>query len=261
MSGKRHLGLMLALFAATVLLWELVCRVSSIPSYVLPAPSEVLAALWRGFASGLYLRHGGITLMETLLGFVIGTGLGLLLGTLIATYRLADLLMYPYIIMFQSMPKVALAPIFVLWLGLGIQSKIFSAAIICFFPLMVNTIAGLRSADEERVNLMTALGASRWQIFLYLRLPGALPFVMAGLELAVVLALIGVIVAEFVGAEAGLGTLIQTMNFNMDVAGQFSVLLVLSFIGLALNRLVKALRRRVLFWDPSEKARQTGPAV
>ena len=108
---------------------------------------------------------------------------------------------------------------------------------------------------------MTALGASRWQIFLYLRLPGALPFVMAGLELAVVLALIGVIVAEFVGAEAGLGTLIQTMNFNMDVAGQFSVLLVLSFIGLTLNRLVKALRRRVLFWDPSEKARLSGPAV
>jgi len=164
-------------------------------------------------------------------------------------------------VMFQSMPKVALAPIFALWFGLGIQSKIFSAAIICFFPLMVNTIAGLRSADEERVNLMRSLGATRWQVFRHLRLPGALPFIMAGLELAVVLSLIGTIVAEFVGAQAGLGTLVQAMNANMDVAGQFSVLLVLSVIGLVLNRTVKAVRRRVLFWDPSEKTRQTSANV
>jgi NitT/TauT family transport system permease protein len=261
MNAKRHLGLVIGLFALSMLLWEMACRFSAIPNYILPAPSEVFLALYKGLSSGLYLRHGGITLMETLLGFVIGTGLGLLLGTLIATYRLVDLLMYPYIVMFQSMPKVALAPIFALWLGLGVQSKIFSAAIICFFPLMVNTIAGLRSADEDRVSLMRSLGASRWQVFIYLRLPGALPFIMAGLELAVVLSLIGVIVAEFVGAEAGLGTLIQTMNFNMDIAGQFSVLLVLSMIGLVLNRLIKLMRRRVLFWDPSEKARQSGPNV
>lgn len=261
MNTRRHLSLVLALFCATMLLWELVCRAGVVPSFVLPAPSEVLVALWRGMSSGLYVRHGAITLMETVLGFVIGSALGLLLGTLIATYRYFDLLAYPYIVMFQSMPKVALAPIFALWLGLGVQSKIFSAAIICFFPLMVNTIAGLRSADEDRVNLMASLGASRWQLFIYLRLPGALPFIMAGLELAVVLSLIGVIVAEFVGAEAGLGTLIQTMNFNMDIAGQFSVLLLLSLIGLAFNRLIRMLRRKVLFWDPSEKAGRSGPSV
>jgi NitT/TauT family transport system permease protein len=261
MNTRRHLSLVLALFCATMLLWELVCRAGAVPSFVLPAPSEVLVALWRGMSSGLYVRHGAITLMETVLGFVIGSALGLLLGTLIATYRYFDLLAYPYIVMFQSMPKVALAPIFALWLGLGVQSKIFSAAIICFFPLMVNTIAGLRSADEDRVNLMASLGASRWQLFIYLRLPGAMPFIMAGLELAVVLSLIGVIVAEFVGAEAGLGTLIQTMNFNMDIAGQFSVLLLLSLIGLAFNRLIRMLRRKVLFWDPSEKAGRSGPSV
>ncbi len=261
MMTRRQLAMVIALFLCTLLLWEAVCRLGAVPNYVLPSPSEVFAALVRGLASGMYLRHGAVTLLETLLGFVIGTGLGLLLGTLIATYRSVDMLMYPYIIMFQSMPKVALAPIFALWLGLGMQSKVFSAAIICFFPLMVNTIAGLRSADEDRVSLMLSLGASPWQVFRHLRLPGALPFVIAGLELAVVLSLIGVIVAEFVGAEAGLGTLIQTMSFNMDVAGQFSVLLLLSVIGLVLNRLIKMLRRRVLFWDPSEKARRTPPSV
>jgi NitT/TauT family transport system permease protein len=261
MNTPRNLALTLALFVLTMGVWELAVRLAEVPKFLVPPPSDVFAGLWRGLSSGLYLRHAGVTLTATLTGFVIGTSLGLVLGTLIATYRAADYFIYPYIVMFQSMPKVALAPIFALWFGLGIQSKILSAAIICFFPLMVNTIAGLRSADEDRVNLMRSLGATQWQIFRHLRLPGALPFIMAGLELAVVLSLIGTIVAEFVGAQAGLGTLIQAMNFNMDVAGQFSVLLVLSAIGLTLNRIVKAVRRRVLFWDPSEKTRQAAANV
>lgn len=261
MNSKLNIGLTAALFVGSILLWELAVRLTEVPKYIFPPPSDVFAALWRGFSSGLYVKHAGVTLAETLLGFALGTSLGLLLGTLIATYRQVDYFLYPYIVMFQSMPKVALAPIFALWFGLGMQSKVLSAAIICFFPLMVNTIAGLRSADEDRVNLMRSLGATRVQIFRHLRLPGAMPFIMAGLELAVVLALIGAIVAEFVGAQEGLGTLIQAMNSNMDVAGQFSVLLVLSAIGLTLNRTVKAVRRRVLFWDPSEKSRQAAPTV
>ena len=151
MNTKRNMGLTIALFVGSILLWETVVRVSGVPNFIFPAPSDVFRALWRGLSSGLYLRHAGVTLTETVLGFVIGTSLGLVLGTLIATYRYVDYFLYPYIVMFQSMPKVALAPIFALWLGLGIESKIFSAAIICFFPLMVNTVAGLRSADEDRV--------------------------------------------------------------------------------------------------------------
>ncbi len=256
MNTSRNVGLTLALFAVSMLLWELLVRALKVPNFIFPPPSLVVEGLWRGLSSGLYFKHAGYTLAATLLGFAIGSSLGLVLGTLIASNRYVDYFMYPYIVMFQSMPKVALAPIFALWLGLGLQSKIFSAAIICFFPLMVNTIAGLRSADEDRVNLMASLGATRLQIFRYLRFPSALPFIMAGLELAVVLSLIGAIVAEFVGAQAGLGTLIQNMNFNMDVSGQFSVLLVLSAIGLAMNRIVRFVRRRVLFWDPSEKQHQ-----
>jgi len=152
-------------------------------------------------------------------------------------------------------PKVALAPLIVVWFGLGLKSQVVNAALVASFPVLVNTIAGLRSADEDRMNLMRSLGASKIQMFWMLRVPNALPFVMAGLDVAMVFALIGAIVAEFVGASAGLGMLIQSMNFNMDVAGQFSVLLILSIMGLLLNRCILLIRRRILFWDPSEKER------
>jgi NitT/TauT family transport system permease protein len=169
--------------------------------------------------------------------------------------RYVEYFCYPYIVMFQSLPKVALAPLIIIWFGLGLTSKVVNAALIAFFPLLVNTMVGLRSADEERVNLMRSLAASERQIFWMLRLPNALPFVMAGLDVAMIFALIGAIVAEFVGARSGLGMLIQSMNFTMDVSGQFSILLVLSVVGLLLNRCILLVRRRVLFWDPSEKER------
>jgi len=158
-------------------------------------------------------------------------------------------------VMFQSLPKVALAPLIVVWFGLGLKSQVVNAALVAFFPLLVNTMVGLKSADEDRVNLMRSLAASDSQIFWMLRLPNALPFVMAGLDVAMIFALIGAIVAEFVGARAGLGMLIQSMNFNMDVSGQFSVLLILSIVGLLLNRCILLIRRRILFWDPAEKER------
>jgi NitT/TauT family transport system permease protein len=148
---------------------------------------------------------------------------------------------------------VALAPLIVVWFGLGLSSKVINAALVAFFPLLVNTMVGLKSADEERVSLMRSLDASDWQIFWMLRLPNAMPFVMAGLDVAMILALIGAIVAEFVGSTHGLGMLMQSMNFNMDVSGQFSVLLILSVVGLVLNRLILVVRRRIMFWDASEK--------
>jgi len=148
---------------------------------------------------------------------------------------------------------VALAPLIIVWFGLGLTSKVVNAALVAFFPLMVNTIVGLRSAEEEKVDLMRSLAASRWQVFWMLRLPNAMPYIFAGLEIAMIFALIGAIVAEFVGAQSGLGMLIQSMNFTMDVAGQFSVLLILSVLGLILNGMVNGVRRRVLFWDVSQK--------
>jgi NitT/TauT family transport system permease protein len=230
-------------------------RILAIPAFVLPTPSNISVALYRGIASSLYIDHIWITLTEVLLGFLLGTSVAFVLGTAIALSRRVEYFLYPFIIMFQAMPKVALAPLIIVWFGLGLTSKVVSAALVAFFPLMVNTIVGLRSADEDRINLMRSLNASRGQIFWMLQLPNAMPYIFAGLEIAMIFALIGAIVAEFVGAQAGLGMLIQSMNFTLDVAGQFSVLLILSMIGLILSAIVSEARRRVLFWDASQKAK------
>ena len=241
------------LFCATALAGELIVRAFRVPTYVFPAPSKVAVALWRGFASGIYQKNLAHTLLETVLGFVLGSALGFLAGTAVALNRHVERFFYPYIVMFQSVPKVALAPLIVVWFGLGLKAQVVNATLVAAFPVLVNTIVGLKSAEEDRIDLMRSLGATKSQVFWMLRAPNALPFVMAGIEMAMVFALIGAIVAEFVGSQTGLGMLIQTMNFSMDVAGQFSVLLILSIIGLLLNRCISLIRRRVLFWDPSAK--------
>src|SRR5215471_13518258 len=241
--SARHIVLTVVIFCGSVLAGELMVRAFDVPYYILPAPSKVAIALWRGFATGLYGQHLLHTVTETLLGFVLGSVLGLLLGAAVALNRYVEYFLYPYIVMFQSVPKVALAPLIVVWFGLGMKSQVVNSALVACFPLLVNTIAGLKSADEDRIDLMRSLAASRGEIFWMLQLPTSMPFVMAGLEVSMIFALIGAIVAEFVGAQAGLGVLIQSMNFNMDVAGQFSVLLVLSVMGLLLNRCILLVRR------------------
>ncbi|HRK20155.1 MAG TPA: ABC transporter permease [Hyphomicrobiaceae bacterium] len=249
--------LRLGLIGLVLLVWELAVGYFKIPQFILPPPTAVFRGLYNGFASNLYPEHIWVTLSETLLGFAVGSLLAFVLGTVVALSRRVEYFLYPFIVMFQAMPKVALAPLIVVWFGLGLTSKVINAALVAFFPLMVNTIAGLRSAEEDRINLMRSLAASKWQIFWMLRLPNALPFIFAGLEIAMIFALIGAIVAEFVGAERGLGMLIQSMNINMDVAGQFSILLILSMLGLVLNGAVAYARRRLLFWDPATNNQTT----
>jgi NitT/TauT family transport system permease protein len=254
MGGIRNFLYRLVLIGLVLALWEAAVMHFDVPRYILPAPSQVSYGLYNGFASGLYIDHLGVTLTETFMGFALGCGLAFLFGTMVALSRRLEYFLYPFIVMFQAMPKVALAPLIIVWFGLGLTSKVVNAALVAFFPLMVNTIVGLKSAEEDRILLMRSLAASKWQIFWMLQLPNAMPYIFAGLEIAMIFALIGAIVGEFVGAEKGLGMLIQSMNFTMDVAGQFSVLLILSCIGLFLNGLVVFLRRRILFWDAASKA-------
>lgn len=249
MGGAKNFSLRLLLIAAVLVVWELLVKYTGVPEYILPPPSSIFRAMYNGIMSNVYPQHFFVTLSETLLGFLVGTVLAFMLGTLVALSRRVEYFLYPFIVMFQAMPKVALAPLIIVWFGLGLTSKVINAALVAFFPLMVNTIVGLRSAEEDRINLMRSLAASRIQIFFMLQLPNALPYIFAGLEIAMIFALIGTIVAEFVGAERGLGMLIQSMNFNMDVAGQFSILLILSLLGLVLNGIVSLARRRLLFWE------------
>jgi NitT/TauT family transport system permease protein len=245
---------LLRLFLVLIVLavWESAIRLFDVPAYIVPAPSKVCVALYRGVTSMLYVRNLWNTVVETLLGFAAGSLVALVFGTLIALSRRCEYFLYPFILMFQAMPKVALAPLIIIWFGLGLSSKIAQAGLTAFFPLMVNTIAGLRSADEDRVALMRSLDASEMQIFRMVRLPGAMPFIFAGIEVAMMLSLIGAIVAEFVGAQKGLGVLLLSMTFTMDTAGQFSVLFVLSLLGLLLHGSIVAVRKHMLFWDRSQ---------
>jgi NitT/TauT family transport system permease protein len=258
--GVLAFGLRLVFLAALLGLWELAVVVLEVRMFIVPAPSKIAYALYQGIAGNLYTRHVYVTVTETLLGFVLGSLLAFVLGSVIAVSRTLEYYLHPLIVMFQAMPKVALAPIIVIWFGLGITSKIVGAALVAFFPLMVNTIVGLRSADEDRINLMRALAASRWQIFRMLQLPNATPYLFAGLEIAMIFALIGAIVTEFNNAEEGLGMYMQSLSFNMDVAGQFSILFILSVLGLVLNGIITIVRRSVLFWDRSRDADVSSPS-
>jgi NitT/TauT family transport system permease protein len=249
--GWQSFALRLVFIAALVGVWELAVAAFDVPAFIVPPPSQVARALYQGIATNLYAAHAYATVGETLFGFALGCGLAFVFGSIIAVSRTVEYYLYPLIVMFQAMPKVALVPLIVIWFGLGIASKVVSAALVAFFPLMVNTIVGLRSVDEDRVNLMRSLAASRWQIFRMLQLPNAMPYLFAGLEIAMIFSLIGAILAEIISSEKGLGMLMQSMSFNMDVAGQFSILLILALLGLLLNGVITVVRRHVVFWDRS----------
>lgn len=230
-------------------LWELAVRLGEIPPVVLPTPSSVLRELWMLFYTGIIWPHLQLTLTEILAGFALGAGAALILGTLIALFRTFNRIVYPYLVALQAVPKVAIAPLLIIWFGFGIQSKVMMTAVIAFFPVLVNTVVGLKSVEQDKLDLMTSLEASRWKTFRYVRLPTALPFIFAGLDVASVLSVIGAIVGEFVGAKGGLGYLILAYNANLKIASVFAVLIVLAAIGISLHMAVLAVQRRVMFWN------------
>ena len=247
------------LFLLVVAGWGELVRVFKIASYILPAPSHIAWALGNGLNAGPFARdgywlHAGVTLSEILLGFFIGSSVGLLLGMLISQVRLLECTLRPYIIAFQSLPKVAVAPVIVLWFGFGMSSKVVIVCLLTFFPLLVTSMAGFKSVELERIDLLRSLAATPWQIFWKVKFPSALPYIFAGLEMATVFAVVGAIVGEFVGAQRGLGVLILQMNFAMDIAGTFSVFVVLSVIGVGMYLTLQRVKHRVLFWAPSEAA-------
>lgn len=243
-----------ALPAVTLLLllagWEWGVRLQGIGAYLLPPPSLVAGALADMAADGSLWANLQVTMVATLGGFAIALAAGVVIGALIAQNRLLERTVYGYLVAIQTLPKIALAPLFVAWFGFGIGSKVGVAALIAFFPILVNVIIGLKSCDAGKIDLMRALSASGWQIFRYVRLPSALPYIMAGVDVAIVFALTGAIVGEFVGATAGLGYQMVLSNSQMEVPKVYGVLLVLGAIGVLLHGAVELLRRRLLAWMP-----------
>ncbi|MDJ0388764.1 ABC transporter permease [Roseomonas sp. E05] len=259
MSGRRFAAPWALLgFLLLLALWEAGVRLSGVSPLILPAPSAVWFALLDGFRSGQFLTHGWVTLSEVLGGFVLGGGGGLLLGCLIGRFPLLERVIYPSIVAFQTVPKVAIAPIVVIWFGFGLASKVAMAAMIAFFPVIANTLVGLRVTPAEQIEMMVAFAGSRGQIFWKLRMRNALPYIFAGLDIAIVLAVIGAIVGEFVGAQGGLGYLILQRNFTMDMAGMFAILVVLAAIGMILHGLTRWVQRKVIFWIDDEQDRVVG---
>ncbi len=228
--------------------WEYACRTFNISELIIPAPSQVVMALIAGFRSGQFVDGLITTLEEVLLGFLLAAMTAFVVGTLISQIRLLESVIYPYIVAIQTLPKVAIAPLILIWVGLGIEGKIFIAATVSFFPMLVNTIVGLRCAPQNEIDLLRSLSAGRWQIFRYVQLPEALPFIFAGLNIGLVLSVLGAIVGEFVGAKGGLGYLILQMNFNLDVPGIFAALVILGVMGIGLNAVAQIIRRKVVFW-------------
>lgn len=232
--------------------WEWYVTAHKVSSLILPPPSDIVTALYSGIANGVYVNALYATLQAIVLGFLLSASVAFILGTLISQIRLLEATIYPYVVALQTLPKIAIAPLILVWVGLGIESKIIIAALVSFFPMLVNTIVGLKSAPADKLELMHALAASPTKTFFLVKIPEALPFIFAGLQIGIVLAVLGAIVGEFVGSKAGLGYLIIQMNYTMDVAGMFAVLVILGVMGVALNFFITVLRKRIIFWQRTD---------
>ncbi len=251
--ARPELALTPLVFVVVLGLWQAVVSLGLVSQYVLPAPSNIGLALFEGLTSGLFVQHGLVTLGEAASGFAIAVTAGLVIATLVAEIRLLERAVYPYLVMLQTMPKIALAPLLVVWFGFGSSSKVAVAAIISFFPMLVTTLAGMRATDKGRLDVLRALGAGPIRCFALAKLPDALPHIFSGLSIAVVFCMTGAIVGEFVGASAGLGYLIVQANARMNIPQVFAILLALGAIGVAGYALVQGLRRRLLFWEPKQE--------
>src|SRR5579884_2253105 len=250
------LALSLALLVALLAAWEAFVRLRGLSPLVLPPPGAVAAKLAEQLASGALLPHTATTLAEILLGFALGAALGVGSGALVAHSPLLRRVLTPYLIASQAMPKLALAPLFVLWLGYDLTPKVVITALIAFFPLFENTVVGLNDVAPEKLELFRMLRASTWQTFVKLRLPTALPYLFAGLRVAMVLSVVGAVVGEYVGANRGLGALIIASQGTLDTPLMFAVFVLLTLLGVGLYLLVAAVERLILAWRWESGARE-----
>jgi len=234
-------------------LWEIFIRAAHIAKYVIPAPSEVWNRLYLGFQQGFLLEYTRVTAIEIVLGYLLGVILGFGIAVLIVQYFAVDFFLYPIIISINAVPKIAISPLLIIWVGTGLQSKVLIAALTAFFPLLVSVVTGLRLVEMSQVRLMRAAGASKWQVFRMVALPNALPTIFGGLQVAIVLSVIGAIVGEFVGASSGLGYYILFANARLDTASMFAGFVLLALIGTLLSQTVVRVGRKVVFWREVDK--------
>jgi NitT/TauT family transport system permease protein len=259
MGWKRQLGRVvrsdiarpILLIIALLLLWEFAVWVFRIPPYLIPTPRSVVVQLvveWPRI-----WRESLVTTYATLGGFVLSILIGIPLALAIAYSRLIESLLYPILVFSQSIPKIAVAPLFVVWFGFGIVPKIIAAFLLGFFPVVVSTVMGFKSVESDMIDLVRSMRASRWQVFMKVSFPHALPSIFSGLKVSVTLAVVGAVVGEFVGSNSGIGYVLQIANGNFDLPLMFAALFVLSMIGVLLFAAVDLVERLSIPWHMSRR--------
>ncbi|WP_328989365.1 ABC transporter permease [Kribbella sp. NBC_01245] len=234
-----------------VVIWWFVTAQEYVAAYLVPPPADVLDVLITERAD--LARHTWVTTYETLLGFILAAVIGIAMAVLIVYSKTLEKSLYPIILFAQVIPKIAIAPILVVWFGFGLQPKVILAVLIAFFPVVVSGVAGLRSVDPELLDLSATMGASRWKTFRKIRFPGALPQLMSGLKVAVTLAVVGAVVGEFVGAQEGLGFVLLGASGNLNSALLFADLFLMSAIGIVLFVAVEVAEALLIPWHASRR--------
>ncbi|QRG04887.1 ABC transporter permease [Xanthobacter dioxanivorans] len=248
----------LLLVAVILVGWDIGVRIFKIPPYLIPAPSlvvEQVVAQWP-----LLLRESLPTLYATLGGFLLSALFGIPVALLIASSRTIESYLYPILVFSQSVPKIAVAPLFVVWFGFGIVPKIIAAFLLGFFPVVVATVLALKSIDAEMIDLARSMRAGPVRTFLRIRLPHALPGIFGGLKVSITLAVVGAVVGEFVGSNSGIGYVLQIANGNFDLPLMFAALFVLSMMGVILFTALDLLEHLLIPWHASRRTDAAGAA-
>jgi len=252
-SGERALGVLYPLVSGVVglLVWELVVDAFHLPSYLLPAPSQILAVT--ASYGPLLLRELGYTAFAAFVGFAVALIGGVAIGAAITAWRVVDRVLYPWLVIWHAVPKVVIAPLFIVWLGFGLKSEIIFVIVFTFFPIIVNTVTGLKSADLEVLQMVRSMGANRLQTLWKIRIPGALPHIFAGIKISATLAPVGAVIGEFVASNQGLGHLLIQAVGSLETPLAFAAVLIISLVGIAIWYLTEMIERLAIPWHASQR--------
>lgn len=252
MRQLADIGYPAIVFIVSVVVWEFGARAGWFPPYVLPAPSSIVARI--GDTADLMLHHAVVTSAEIILGFVLAVIIGVALAALIVFVRTIDKAFYPWLVVVQVIPKVALGPLLVVWLGFGFLPKVLLAFLLSFFPVMISAMVGLRSIDNDLMFLLRSMGADPIKIFRHLQLPSALPGIFGSMKVAITLATVGAIVGEFIGANEGLGYVLVTANGVLDTTLIFVALTWISVLALVFYGAIAVMENMSVHWHVSHRS-------
>lgn len=233
-------------------IWQIYVMIADVPEFVLPSPIEVIKAFFEMFASGMIFPHLGITTIEVVFGFGLGALIGMVLGYILVKIDFIKSAFMPYLIFAQTAPKIALVPLFVVWFGIGMVSKLVLIISMVVFPVMAGMILGIESMPKDAKNLMTVLGASRWQLFKEIEMPYALPALFSSFKIGIVQAVIGAIVAEWMSAKQGLGFILTYSSSTYDTPMLMAGIMATIILGIVTYEIINVLDSKLLYWHESK---------